>query len=130
MAEERAKELLADLRSGKELKTVASEQNLEMKESGYLSQRGSDKDNSFPSELLTQAFLLSSPSPYPEEPGQVGDDYYVYGFVDSKIPALPEESEEIQQLNTELLRFKQQQLLSAWLMHQEKGATITRHQSL
>ncbi len=130
MAETRAKELLSDVRSGKELKTIATEQSLEIKESGYLNQRGSDKEGSFPTELLTQAFLLSSPSPYPEEPGQVGDDYYVYGFVDSKIPALPEESNEIQQLKTELLRFKQQQLLSAWLMHQEKGATITRHQSL
>ncbi len=129
-AGETAKELLKDVRSGKELKTVASEQDVKMIESGYLSQKDSTKNSSFPVELLSQAFLLSSASPFPEEPGQVGDDYYLYGFTDSKIPELIDKSDEIEQLKNELLRFKQQQLLSAWLMHQEKNAKITRHQSL
>ena len=130
MADKTAKELLHDLRSGKELKTVASEQGIDMEESGYLSQKEPDKNGSFPVELLSQAFLLSSLSPFPEEPGQVGDDYYLYGFTDSKIPESPENSDEIQQLKDNLLRSKQQQLLSAWLMYQEKNAEITQHQSL
>ena len=130
MADKTAKELLDDVRSGKELKTVASEQGIEMEESGYLSQKEPDKNGSFPVELLSQAFLLSSLSPFPEEPGQVGDDYYLYGFTDSKIPESPENSDEIQQLKDNLLRSKQQQLLSAWLMYQEKNAKITQHQSL
>ncbi len=130
MAEKTAKELLDDVRSGKKLKTVASEQGIEMEESGYLSQKEPDKNGSFPAELLSQAFLLSSLSPFPEEPGQVGDDYYLYGFTDSKIPELPENSDEIEQLKDDLLRLKQQQLLSAWLMYQEKNAKITQHQSL
>ncbi len=130
MADKTAKELLDDVRSGKELKTVASEQGIEMEESGYLSQKEPDKNDSFPAELISQAFLLSSLSPFPEEPGQVGDDYYLYGFTDSKIPESPENSDEIQQLKDNLLRSKQQQLLSAWLMYQEKNAKITQHQSL
>jgi peptidyl-prolyl cis-trans isomerase D len=130
LADKTAKELLDDVRSGKELKTVASEQGIEMEESGYLSQKEPDKNGSFPAELLSQAFLLSSLSPFPEEPGQVGDDYYLYSFTDSKIPELPENSDEMQQLKDDLLRSKQQQLLSAWLMYQEKNAKITQHQSL
>ncbi|OEU48359.1 MAG: hypothetical protein BA866_06775 [Desulfobulbaceae bacterium S5133MH15] len=130
IAEKTAKELLADIRSGKELKTVASGLELEMKESEYLSQQSQDQNGSFPAELLSQAFLLSLPSPFPEEPGQVADDYYVYSFRDSQTPELAEDSGEIEQLRTDLVQFKQQQLLSAWLMHQEKEAKITRHQSL
>ena len=130
MAGKIAKELLKDVRSGKELKTAASEHGFEIIESGYLSQKDSTKNGLFPVELLSQAFLLSSASPFPEEPGQVGDYYYIYAFIDSNIPELPEKSDEIEQLKNELKRFKQQQLLSAWLMHQEKNAQITRHQSL
>jgi len=130
IAEKTAKELLDDIRSGKELKTVASELELEMEESEYLSQQSQDQNGSFPAELLPQAFLLSSPSPFPEEPGQVADDYYVYSFRDSQTPELAKDSGEIEQLRTNLIQFKQQQLLSAWLMHQEKEAEITRHQSL
>ena len=130
MAGKIAKELLKDVRSGKELKTAASEHGFEIIESGYLSQKDSTKNGLFPVELLSQAFLLSSASPFPEEPGQVGDYYYIYAFIDSNIPELPEKSDEIEQLKNELIRFKQQQLLSAWLMHQEKNAQITRHQSL
>ena len=103
---------------------------MEMEESKYLSQQSQDQNGSFPAELLPQAFLLSSPSPFPEEPGQVADDYYVYSFRDSQTPELAEDSGEIEQLRTNLIQFKQQQLLSAWLMHQEKEAEITRHQSL
>jgi len=130
MASETAKKLLAEVRSGKELKTVAAEQGIKMEKSEYLSQKEQNKNGSFPAELLSQAFLLSTASPLPEEPGQVGDEYYIYSFIDSKTPKLPEKSGEIEKLKDELLRFKQQQLLSAWLMHQEKIAKITKHQSL
>jgi len=130
MANETAKKILGDVRSGKELKAAASEQGVEMKKSGYLSQAKPENNGSFPAELLSQAFLLSSASPFPEEPGQVGNDYYIYGFIDSNTPEVPEKPEETEQLKNDLLRFKQQQLLSAWLMHQEKSAKITRHQNL
>jgi len=130
MANETAKTILGDVRSGKELKAAASEQGVEMKKSGYLSQAKPENNGSFPAELLSQAFLLSSASPFPEEPGQVGNDYYIYGFIDSNTPEVPEKPEETEQLKNDLLRFKQQQLLSAWLMHQEKSAKITRHQNL
>ncbi len=43
---------------------------------------------------------------------------------------MTEASEEVTKLKNDLLRFKQQQLLSAWLMHQEKTAKITKHKSL
>jgi hypothetical protein len=73
---------------------------------------------------------LSVKSPFPEKPGQIGDDYYVYKFLGSQTPKMPEQSDEIEQLKKSLIQFKQQQLLSAWLMHQQKEAKITQHPSL
>jgi len=130
MAETTAKKLLADIRSDKDFNTAASDQGLEIEQSGFLSQKTVDQNGAFPKELLSQAFLLSSAVLFPEEVGKSGGDYYVYGFADSQTPEMTEESDEILQLKNDLLRFKQQQMLSAWLMHQEKGATVTQHQSL
>jgi len=130
MAKESGEKLLAGIRSGKELPMLAAKQGLEVIKSENLSKRKKEQNGSFPEELLPQVFLLSVKSPFPEKPGQVGDDYYVYKFLDSRTPKLPEQSDEIEQLKKSLIQFKQQQLLSAWLMHQQKEAKITQHPSL
>ncbi|MBW1635534.1 MAG: SurA N-terminal domain-containing protein, partial [Deltaproteobacteria bacterium] len=86
MAKEGAERLLADIHSEKELKAAAAEQGLELIKSEYLSKRKKEQNGSFPEELLSQVFLLSSKSPFPEEPGKVGEDYYVYKFLASRTP--------------------------------------------
>jgi len=130
LAEKAAQNLLTEARSGKDLKTIAAAEDLEIKESGFINQKEPEQNSSFPKELFAQAFLLSSAVPLPEEVGKVGENYYVYTFIESQTPDMTENPEEVQQLKNDLLRSKQQQVLSAWLMHQEKIAQITRHQSL
>jgi peptidyl-prolyl cis-trans isomerase D len=125
-----AEELLRSLREGKSLEEMAQAMNLPVLESGFINQRVQNDQTTFPLSLLSDAFLLSASSPLPETPGKVGDDFFVYSFVDRQIPALPEDSEEIDQYRQNLLQAKQQQLLSAWLRHQEMQAEITTHPSL
>ncbi len=119
MAEKAADEMLEKLREGKELDALAQEMGVTVVESGFLKQHEPNNKTTFPSTLLEDAFLLSQSAPLPEKPGKVGDDFFVYAFLDRQIPTMPDNSEEIEKYRENLLRFKQQQLLSAWLRHQE-----------
>ncbi|MCP4340625.1 MAG: hypothetical protein GY799_17490 [Desulfobulbaceae bacterium] len=125
-----ANELLNNLREGKAFETETEELGLTVLDSGLLSQIEQNDKTTFPSALLGDAFLLSPTSPLPEEPGKVGDDFFIYSFLDRQIPTMPEGSDQIETYRENLMRFKQQQLLSAWLRHLEIDAEITRHQSL
>jgi peptidyl-prolyl cis-trans isomerase D len=130
LAEKSASEILAQLHSGKDFATVAPEHGLEVLQSGFLGKREQNAKSDFPGELLARAFLLSPSSPLPEKPEKVNNEFYVFRYLDSKTPEMTEASKEVARLKNDLLRFKQQQLLSAWLMHQEKTAEITKHKSL
>ncbi|GAB6191275.1 peptidylprolyl isomerase [Desulfocastanea catecholica] len=130
LAETSANKLLKNLREGKTLEALAKEMDLPVLASGFIKQSGQNDQTTFPSALLGDAFLLSASSPLPEKPGKVGNDFFVYTFADRQVPDLPDDSEEIEQYRQNLLRAKQQQLLSAWLRHQEMNAKITRHPSL
>lgn len=130
MAEIAANEVLKELHEGKELEALAQKMNLTALESGFLTRSEQNENTTFPSTLLEDVFLLSSSSPLPEKPGKVGNDLFVYTFLERKIPAMPEDSDIIETYRANLLRFKQQQLLSAWLQHQETQAKITSHPSL
>lgn len=130
MAEAAATALLASLREGGDLEALADEQGLTVSESGLLSRNGQDSDKTFPASLLETAFKLSAHAPFPDEPGRVADDFYLYAFSAREVPSLPEDSKEVEQYRQNLIQFKQQQLLSAWLRHMEIGSEITQHQSL
>lgn len=130
MAESAASTLLASLQEGNDLESLADEQGLTVKDSGLLSRRGQNGEQTFPESLLESAFTLSSQQPYPEAPGRVADDFYVYAFSDREVPTLPEDAKEVAQYKQNLLQFKQQQLLSAWLRHMEGESEITQHQNL
>lgn len=129
MAEKAAKDLLQNLHSDKIFDTLAQEKGFTVLQSGFLS-RQEQNNTAFPSALIEDVFLLSPSSPLPETPGKVGDDYFVYTFLDRQTPAMPKNSKEVAQYRENLLRFRQQQLLSAWLRHMEIDAKITRHQGL
>jgi peptidyl-prolyl cis-trans isomerase D len=130
MAEKAAEGMLEKLREDKELDALALDMGIPVVESGFLNQREPNNQTAFPSSLLEDAFLLSQSAPLPEKPGKVGDDFFVYVFLDRQTPTMPENSEEIEKYRKSILGFKQQQLLSAWLRHQEIDAEITRHPSL
>jgi peptidyl-prolyl cis-trans isomerase D len=131
LAQAAAKDLLSVLRTGKPFDSAAQEKGLIVKESGLLSQNTPEEAKSdFPAPLLQKAFLLSASAPLPEQPGRAGEDFYVYSFVERQIPTMPENSDEMKKYRENLQRFKQQQLLSAWLRNLETNAKITKHPSL
>jgi peptidyl-prolyl cis-trans isomerase D len=130
MAENAATEALKELHEGKELEAVAQKMDFTVLESGFLTRSEQNENTTFPSTLLEEVFLLSSSSPLPEKPGKVGNDLFVYTFLERKIPDMPEDKDIIETYRANLLRLKQQQLLSSWLRHQEIKAEITRHANL
>jgi peptidyl-prolyl cis-trans isomerase D len=130
LAETSAGELLKNLHEGKTIDAAADEMGLSVLASGFINQNEQNDKTTFPSALVGDALLLSTSSPFPEKPGKVGDDFFVYSYIDRQVPDLPDASEEIEQYRQNLLRTKQQRLLSAWLRHQELNAKITRHPSL
>ena len=131
MAETAAKEILATVKGGKTFEEVVKEKGLTLKESGLLTQQGASEDKGeFPATLLPSAFLLSSGSPVPENPGHSGEDFFVYAFFKREIPKMPEDESEKKLYRETLQRFKQQQLLAAWLRHMEVEAKISKSQHL
>lgn len=130
MAAAKAEELLTALRNGKDLADLARQNGFTAQESGLLGRNQDNGDSDLPPVLLENAFQLSASSPLPEKPVQVGDSYYVYSFVDRVIPGMPDDPAEEQRYRENLLQFKQQQILAAWLQHLESEAKITQHRSL
>ncbi len=130
LAEAAAKDVLSIVKSGKSFDNAAQEKGLTIKESGPLGQISPETKSEFPSTLLQSAFLLSAANPVPEQPGKAGDDFYVYSFVSRDIPKMPENSDEVKKYRDALQRYKQQELLAAWLRHLEVNAKITKNQSL
>ena len=129
MAEKAAKDILQSLHGDKKFDALVKEKGYKVLESGLLNRR-EQNETPFPASLIEDVFLLSPSSPSPETPGTVGDDFFVYTFLDRQIPSMPKDSKEVAQYRDNLLQFRQQQLLSAWLRHMEIDAKITRHQSL
>jgi peptidyl-prolyl cis-trans isomerase D len=125
-----AKEMLSKLREGKQFDVLAQDLGLAVLDSGFINKNEKNEKTKFPSALLETAFLLSKSAPLPEEPGKVGDDFFVYTFLDKQIPTMPDKSEEVAKYRENLVRFKQQQLLSAWLHHLEIDAEITQNPRL
>ncbi len=130
LAETVAKDVLSSVKAGKTFDSVAAEKGLTVKESGLLGQDAAKGKSDFPAALLQSAFLLSAASPLPEAPGLAGEDFYVYMFLTRETPKMPENADEVKKYRDNLQRFKQQQLLAAWLRHLEISAKISKHKSL
>lgn len=122
--------LLADLREGKQLAELAEAGKFTVQDSGLLSKSSPAGNSKFPPSLLDSAFLLSTGSPLPEEIGSVGDKFYVYSFKQREIPELPADEQETKKYRDNLLQYKKQMLLTAWIRNMESDAKISRHQSL
>jgi hypothetical protein len=99
-----------------------------MNDSGFLGRSGSES-SAFPQSLVAQIFLLSKADPYPDTPGKVDEDYYVFSFQERQIPEVGPK-EELEKYRQTLLREKQQELLLAYISNLEKDAKITVHSSL
>jgi len=133
-AEEKARaaadQLISELSNGAVFEDLAQAASLTLKQSGPLTKGGTEQDTTFPPSLNQAIFRLSSSAPVPEEPGQVGRDFYVYQFLERKPPEIPMTEEDRKRYSEMLQQFKQQQVVDAWLQEQQAKAKIYVHPSL
>ena len=130
-AKEAAEKLISDLKDGNSsFEELAQAVGLEVKQSGLLTKSGTGQDTSFPPSLIQSVFRLSSTTPLPVEPELVGEDYYVYEFVERKPPETEISEDDRKRYSEMLLQFKQQQIVDSWLNNQQAAADIFVHKSL
>jgi len=130
LARQAAENMLAQAKTGGDFTKLAADAGLAIQPSGPLSKSGADQKSSFPSSLVDGVFQLSKASPYPNEPGQVGGDYFVYKFSERTIPPIDLSATEREAYRNALLKLKQQQIITAWITNQRGQATVTTHKGL
>jgi peptidyl-prolyl cis-trans isomerase D len=122
--------ILDQLKKGKTLEQALDGTSYKIEVSGYLSKNQQSPASALPASLHAQALQLSKSSPLPKEPAQIEDSFFVYVFHERKPPAKKADEQEEKRYRDALVRFNQQQLISAWLRNLEGQAKITRHKSL
>lgn len=127
-AESSAQEILDKLRGGEQFADLATQADLPLESSGLLG-RNDTAESPFPLALVEGLFTLSSVSPYPKEPGRVGDDFYVFSFSERQPPEITEAT-DLKPYRDQLLRAKQQEMFGAFINNLEVDAKITQHSSL
>ena len=133
-AEQKAKatatEILAKLKEGVALSEAVANSPFKPEDSGFLSKKDPSSSTVFPASLYEKAFQLSKSSPLAKEPAKLDDSYLVYVFQERKVPDSGLTEKDMQLYRENLVRFKQQQLLTAWVTNLKEQAKITQHKSL
>ncbi|CAG35725.1 related to peptidyl-prolyl cis-trans isomerase D [Desulfotalea psychrophila LSv54] len=129
LAKKKAEEFLKGLHEGKETFTTLAEQTgVQTEKTDFLLRQGDS--GTFPQTLLEQIFLLSPQKTSPDTIGQADGSYYVYSYIGRNTPSASLTAPEKERYISGILNNKQQMLLSAWLIFQQKNAQIERNQSL
>lgn len=133
-AEEKAKsvaqQIIDSTQAGKEFASIVQELGLTVQQSGPLSKNTPDEQAAFPQQLVPDAFRLTAASPVVAEPKQVGDDFYVFRFIERRAPEQEISAEDRELYRDMLLQFRQRQLVDAWLKQQQQEAKVSIHKSL
>lgn len=131
LATQAAESLLRQLKEseGSNLKDLAEEEGLIVKNSSYLKKNRSENDG-LPGGLVQAAFDLSINKQYPDEPYSADTELYVYEFVDRKIPIGNLNEQESQRYRNAIIQRKQQQVLTSWLESRRNQAKVYTHQRL
>lgn len=130
LASAQATALLEQLKTKTEsLENLAGQEGLEVKNSSYLKKGGSGNDD-LPGGLVQAAFELSANKLYPDEPFSSDNDFYVFEFVDRKIPMGNLDEDELQRYENAIIQRKQQQVLTSWLESRRNQAKVFTHRRL
>lgn len=128
-AEEAATNLLAAAKEESSLTVAAEKQSFKVKTTDYLGNNSSENQD-IPQPLLQSAFNLSASEPYPDEPHGNDNGFYVYEFVDRKVPMTTLSEEDKERYRNAIIQRKQQQVLTGWLDNRRQQSKIVAHQSL
>jgi len=129
LASETAQALLAKAKTTKSLENSARKAGLTVQSSEYLS-KNPQQETTLPADLIQSAFKLSANKRYPDDILPTNAKFYVYEFVDRKIPQAPLDTQQEERYEKAIIQRKQQQILSAWLENKRRHAEIFRHKRL
>lgn len=123
-------QLIEKLNNGASFEAIAGEHGLTVNHSGPLQKNAAGDQSSFPQPLVREAFRLAAAAPVVEEPALVGENYYVFRFVERKPPETGINDEDRRRYRELLLDYKRQQLVDAWLRNRQEQAAVSIHRSL
>lgn len=119
-----AEKMLSALKEGANFKEEAAALDLEIQTTGPITKNEKDPTSSFPPSLLAESFGLSQQSPYPDQPGLVGTDYYLFKFLERHVPETKPDDTERKRYHDNLVKMTQEKVLSAWLKMLQQDAKI------
>lgn len=123
LAREKAVNLLTEASEKQDLAgTVPEDVKVQTSEFIKRSEIGTATD--VPVRIASDAFILSSKNAFPEEPVAIGSNFYVFQLLERKSGTESLEETQREQLRTQLLTAKQNELLSDWLAWMQSKADV------
>ncbi len=119
-----AEAVLADLKDGASMETVARDYNLTLQTTGFFERNGSIPNIGFEREISQAAFDLSQKNSLPRKVSQGKNGFYVIKFKQRKTPSMDEFKAGKEAVEERLLRQKQSSVIKAWLEQKKKDCEI------
>jgi peptidyl-prolyl cis-trans isomerase D len=127
-AQAQAEALLKELKAGKALAQVAAGAGLKVQETGLFTRSQGFMKQRQAQALTSAAFLLSKKNPYPAQPLDWQNRYYLLAFKDLQEPEAKDFEQERAKLKDQFLEQKRRLILSSWLETEYKRADIKMKQ--
>ena len=128
MAEEKARELLAALKSGPTAEDAESDSGVVFKTTDYFKRNDQIKDIGWENEIAQMAFTLSSAQPLGEDVIRGKNGFYVIRLKDRRLPDSQGFDKEKKQLQDVLSQQKELKAFKLWLSEAREKSEITIHE--
>jgi peptidyl-prolyl cis-trans isomerase D len=128
MAEEKARELLAALKSGPTAEEAESDSGIVFKTTDYFKRNDQIKDIGWENEIAQMAFTLSSTQPLGEDVIRGKNGFYVIRLKDRRLPDSQGFDKEKKQLQEVLSQQKELKAFKLWLSEARGKSEITIHE--
>lgn len=125
LAEEKAKALLAVLKSDSTADGTGSDSGVVFKTTDYFKRNDQIKDIGWENEISQTAFTLSSAQPFAEDVVRGKNGFYVIRLKDRRLPDSQGFDKEKKQLQEILIQQKELKAFSLWLSEVRKKSEIT-----
>jgi len=123
LAREKAESLLAEAREKHDLAEVAPE-SIKVRTSDFIKRSNIAAAKDVPVQVASDTFILSTKNAFPEKPVAIGSTFYVFQLLERKSGTDSLEETQREQLRTQLLTAKQNELLSDWLAWRQSKADV------
>ncbi len=124
LAEEKAKEILDQLKQGKDIKEIAKKEGLRIKETGWFSREKPYGEFAGNMKLFELIFSRNKKNPFPDSPVEMRGKWLVFKVVDWKPAEKNDLDKDKDRIYAMLLAQKKQILWEAWVEQMKKEADI------